>query len=298
MDSGFRRNDKFGFVVLFKNDYKMKIRIVIIFSALVLSSIIPVRECPAQLLMRTEGQLSFAPYIHGVDKTYGLYPGYRVRFSMNVDIYRFDRLILTGLTENITLISRTDSSLVNLDKIHYVLSPGFRYELKKFYFNGSIYHESINNIGRYEEIGGAFWFNSIRIGAGSKGSSYLYLPEEYMNVHNQFMNTLDGQVKLGYFLHGKESIWTAKRHHYRCEILSNIRYHIGVYKNWAAYLGAEEQTWIKKNSTVEHKIRMKICLFRKGTVNFSGFFYSYVVYDSYSKDNEDGLGAIGYTIIF
>ena len=276
----------------------MRTKILVILSLISLFSATGFRVCQAQLLMRTEGQLSFLPYLHGVDKSFGMYPGYRVRFSMNVDIYRFDRLILTGLTENVTLISRTDSSLVNLDKIHFVLSPGIRYDLKKYYFNGSIYHESINNIGRYEDIGGALWFNSIRIGIGSRGSSYLYLREEYMNINNQLMNTFDGQIKIGFFLHGRESIWTSKRHQYRYEALGNLRYHLGVYNNWAMFMGAEEQTWIKKNSTVEHKIRVRVSAFRKGTVNFSGFFYSYVIYDSYSIDNEEGLGAIGYTIIF
>ena len=252
----------------------------------------------AQLLMRNEGQVCLAPYIHGVDKSNGLYPGYRAAFSLNIDIYRWDNLYITGFAENTTLISRTDTTLVDLDKIHYVLSPGFRYNFEEFYLKGGIHHESINNLDQNEDIGGAFWFNSIRLGIGSKGSSFLYLPETYMMVNNRMLNSFDGHFNIGYFIHGKESIWTAKKHHYQYETFGNLRYHIGIYKKWAAFVTLSQQTWIKKNDTVENKIRISLSMFHKGEVNFSGFYYSYVIHDTYSKDNEDKLGSIGYRIIF
>ena len=55
----------------------------------------------ADLVMETHGAVSFAPYIHGIEKNEGLYPGYRAEFSSVIDLYRRDRLVLTGISADI-----------------------------------------------------------------------------------------------------------------------------------------------------------------------------------------------------
>ena len=75
------------------------------------------RPCRAELLMHTHGYMSFAPYVNGVKKTEGLYPAYRAEFIAHVDFSQWNNLIFTGLVGNKTMISRTNTSIFELDKI-------------------------------------------------------------------------------------------------------------------------------------------------------------------------------------
>lgn len=252
----------------------------------------------ARLLMQTQGHTSLSVYLNGVEKTGGLYPGYRAEFLANIDFVQFDRLILTGLVGNTTLISRSDTCLFNLDKIHYTMSPGFRCVFKKWILKGSFNHESVYNISRPESSPGASWQNSIRMGAGSKGAYYLYLADKYKKINNAVMNKWDTQLNIGIFLSGSKSIWVAKNHDYRYEIFSLLRYHLGVFRSWAVFASIDQHAWIKFDRSLEHRVAFTVNLFRRGRDSFFGLFYRYVIYDSYSQDNEDRMGAMGMRVIF
>ena len=261
-------------------------------------SLFKIQSSEARLLMHTQGTVSFAPYVNGVKKTKGLYPGYRSEFQANVDFYRNNKLILTGLVGNMTIISRSDSSVFNLDKIRYTLAPGFRYEFTGWILRGSFHHESIYSLSRIEEQEGAYWQNSIRMGVGSRGSYYLYLDDRYRNVDDTFINSWDIQINGGIFLHGSRSIWVAKNHDYRYEIFSLIRYHVCTFHKWVYFAGLNQHLWIKSDNETEHKENLTLNFFRKGAVNFFGIYYTYTMYDSYKENNENKLGALGFRLIF
>jgi len=248
--------------------------------------------------MRTQGYVSLAPYVTGINKSDTYYPGYRAEFMATVDMFRFKQLILTGIVGNETLINRADTVLVKLDRIHYIVSPGFRIEFKKWLVKGSYHHESINRIDHEEILGGAYWTNSFRLGAGSKGSSYLYLPEEYMKINNLLLNSIDVQADVGVFLHGSESIWVAKNHDYRYEFLGLVRYHLGIFRNWAIFMNLRQHLWITQDDSVEEQYKITINFFKKGSASFFGLYYTHTVYDNTTIDNEDGMGAVGMKIIF
>jgi hypothetical protein len=264
---------------------------------ILLISLVPVMTCEAELVMDTHGMVSFSPYVQGVKKTEGLYPGYRAEFIANVDFVRWHRLFVTGVVGNTTMISRSETSIFTLDKIHYTISPAFRYEMKKWMIRGSFNHESIYNISRKENYG-AFWMNSFRLGAGSKGAYYLYLRDEYKNVNNTFLNEWDGQINAGVFLHGSESIWIARNQNYRYEAFGLLRYHMGVFNNWAYFASLRQHLWRKSDRSFEHKISMTLNAFRKGAENFFGIFYTYTIYDTNSEDNENKLGTLGLRVVF
>ena len=255
-------------------------------------------ESAAELLLHTQGHASFAPYVHGVKETAGLHPGYRAEFASQVDFFRKGRFVVTGLVGNMTVISRSDSSIFNLDKIRYTLSPGFRYEFKTWYVRGVYHHESLYSISRAEEIGGAYWQNSIRLGAGTKGSSFLYLPEKYFSGTEPKGRAFDAQCSVGAYLHGSHSIWVARNHSYRYEMLALLRYHAGSVHNWIVSFSIDQHLWLKADNSSENKSAVTINLFRRGVGNLFGIYYVYTVYDAYVENNEDKLGALGLRVIY
>jgi len=293
----------------------------IIFMTICLS-IVCRTQSVAELIMHTQGHASFAPYANGVKETAGLRPGYRAEFASQVDFFRNGRFVITGLVGNMTIISRSDSSIFNLDKIRYTLSPGFRYEFKTWYVKGVYYHESLYSISRAEEIGGAYWQNSIRLGAGTKGSTFLYLPEKYLSGTEPHGRAFDAQCSVGAYLHGSESIWVAKNHTYRFEMLALLRYHAGSVRNWIVSFSLNQHLRLKADNTSENKSVVTINLFRRGSNNRSGgdirsgignryggdnrnggdklfgIYYVYTVYDAYAENNEDRLGALGLRVIY
>jgi hypothetical protein len=290
LDSCLRRND-----TLFSRMFQRtrKIRHFIITLILLTASV-----CNAELLMDTRGQISFAPYIQGVKKTEGFYPGYRTDFIADVDFLRFGSLTLNGLIGNMTMISRTSESIFNLDKIQYVLSPGVRFEHREIMITGQFNHESIYAISRADDQQGAFWQNSGRLIVQSKGASYLFLRDEYKNINNEILNSWDGILGVGLFLHGSNSIWVAKNQDYRQELFSNIRYHFGVYKNYVNFNGLQYHLWRNADKTVEQKLTLTLNLFRNNTDGFFGIYYRFVIYDNSEQDNEKGLGMLGLQIVF
>ena len=262
---------------------------------LLLATVFP---CQGQLLIRTQGSVSVAPYIHGIDKSAVLYPGYRAVFNATIDFYQIGNLFLTGLVGNETVINRADTILVKLDRLHYSVSPGFRLEFHEWLVKGAFHHESINRIDQEESLGGASWQNIVRLGIGSKGSSYLFLPEEYQHRNNEWMNTFDAEIGGGIFLHGSESIWSAKNHNYRYEVFSLLRHHIGIFKNWAFFSTLRQRLWISADDSVEQQYKITFNIFRKGAVNFFGIFYTYTFHDTSTMDNEDRTGALGIKLVF
>ncbi len=252
----------------------------------------------SKLLMDTHGIVSFAPYVNGVKKTDGLYPGYRAEFLAHADFYQHGRLVLTGLVGNMTAISRSDSSFFTLDRIRYTLSPGFRLEFTGWLIRGSVHHESIYTISRAEDREGAYWANSIRLGAGTKGSYSIYLRERYRGVSNRFLHALDANIDAGMILHGKRSIWSAKNHDYRWETLGQVRYHIGSFGKWVFFTGASDHMRIRENRETENTFVLSLHVLRKGLFSFFGVVYSYTPYDTFSENNENGLGSVSLRAVF
>ena len=273
--------------------------------------------CPkacAEFLMDTHGMVSFSPYIHGMGRTYDTVrltpdgrlsekrtPSYRAEFIAHIDFARWNRLVLTGSVGNTTMISSTDSSFFTLNRIHYLVSPGFRYEWGELIMRAGFHHESIYSLSRPENLDrrtGPYWQNSVRVGVGTRGAYWLYLPEEYRNVNNRFLNRWDAQVNAGVFIRGSDSIWSARNNPYRAEQYSLVRYHLGVFHNWAYFASFRQFLWLRMDRKKEQNLNITLNVFRKGAVNFFGIFYTYTIYDNSTEDNENRLGAFGFRVVF
>ncbi len=255
-------------------------------------------EASGELLMQTQGYASFAPYIHGVEKTAGLYPGYRAEFLSHVDFFRKGRFVASGIVGNMTIISRSDSTVFNLDKIRYTLSPGIRYEFDTWFIQSVFHHESLYSISRAEDFNGAYWQNSIRFGIGTKSSSYLYLPEKFTSGAGIRGSSFDARCTAGMFMHGSDSVWSARNHSYRYEMLSVLRYHVSAIHNWIISSTLNQHLWLKEDNSSENKTSLTINFYKKATGRLFGIYYVYTLYDSYEENNEDKQGALGLRIVY
>ncbi len=251
----------------------------------------------ALLLMKSHGYITVAPYIHGFNRSEHLNPGYRSEFMTYVDFVKTKGLVLNSLLGTTTIITDPDREGMKLDRIRYTLSPGFRYEFDTWLIKGALHHECIHLISR-PELNGSTWWNSFQIGAGTKGSYFLYLAEEYRNRSNTFINSWDGQINAGYIMPAKRTLFSGQNHDYRWEFFGRIRYHIGSFRRWAWFAGLQESAWLTKNGTTDHQISVAINMFRRGLSNFAGFYYTYMLYDTFKLDNSDGLGAVGFRIVY
>jgi hypothetical protein len=195
------------------------------------------------------------------------------------------------------LISDHEPGGLKLDRIRYTLTPGFRYEFTEWFIKGSLHHECIHTISR-PELNGSTWWNSFQIGAGTKGSYFLYLREKYTNVRNSFLNAWDAQINIGSILPSKRTLFSGQNHDYTHEVFSQVRYHIGSFRRWAYFAGIRQNTWFKTDNSTEHQIAITLNMFRRGTANFSGIYYTYNVYDTFSLDRADSMGSVGFKIIF
>ncbi|MCF7796561.1 MAG: hypothetical protein K9N11_03025 [Lentisphaeria bacterium] len=252
----------------------------------------------AQFLMETHGYMGIVGHLHGFDKTNSENPGYRAEFLTQTDFFRFKSLYCGLLIGNRTImISPNVGSEFRLDRIKYVLSPVLRYEFSDWILQTTFDHEAFHQISAVNEQG-PIWLNAVQVSAGTKGSYYFYIRNEYQNISNRFLNKVDTYLTLGYFLRGKESMWIAKNHTYAALVSSRVRYHIGAFHRWAYWISVEYDLWQLQSHQYEDRITLKYNMFRKGLGKFVGFYYTYVVRDNYSLDNEGQLGALGVQIFF
>lgn len=249
----------------------------------------------AELLMRTHGNITLSSYIHGFEKQHQTYPSYRSDFTAFVDFYRVGRVVFNSSIGNTTLISKPRNEM-QLDRIRYTLTPGFRLEFHSWLINGSLLHECIHNIGRAEEYGSTWW-NSLRVGIGTKEAYFLYLLNEYKNLNNVFLNKFDAQINAGRIVEAKRTLLTGQNHNYRSEYFSLLRYHIGIYRNWVGFVTFRQHLWILRDETSEQRLSISLNIFSKGAKKFAGFYYDYNITDTFSLDSAEGIGTLGFRTV-
>ncbi|MCD6024219.1 MAG: hypothetical protein K0Q91_1135 [Fibrobacteria bacterium] len=255
------------------------------------------------VLMNTNGQITFAPYVNGGSPRNDFKPGYRSEFFTYVDFFSWKGLVSNWLIANSTIIERSDTSAFRLHRIRYTLTPGYRYEFDTWLISGLLLHECIHAIGEFEDEG-SIWWNSFRFGFGSKGAYPQYLVERYRTLKRphyplaRVLNKWDYQVNVGAFLYGPNSIWIAQNSDYRYSQDALFRYHLGRWGRWGAYADLNQYLWLREHGQLEQKWSATANLLLVGRSNIAGLYYTYVFFDDNVIDNEDALGSLGFKIVF
>lgn len=249
------------------------------------------------VLMRTHGEITFAPYVNGNFEQYEAIPGYRSEFNAYVDFFEWKGFISNWLISNTTTMEKSKESGFKLDRIRYTLTPGYRIEFDKHLISGLLLHECIHTISKPEE-NGAIWWNSFQIGFGTKNSYPQFLVDKYKYDLTTKFPSIDYNFNIGVFLYGDQSVWIRQNHNYRYEMFYKTRFHIGKIGNWGYYSDLDHHVWLDKYNEFENKVSLSINILLSGQRNIASVYYKYFVYDTFSKDNQDELGAAGFSIVF
>ncbi|HAO99948.1 MAG TPA: hypothetical protein DCQ83_07900 [Fibrobacteres bacterium] len=257
-----------------------------------------------EVLMNTNGQITFAPYLNGRQPRNDFAPGYRSDFYAYVDFFKWKGLVSNWLIANSTIIESSDSSNFKLHRIRYTLTPGYRYEFDTWLISGLLLHECIHEID-HGPTGGSIWWNSFRFGFGSKAAYQQFLVERYRKPFSSFLGHWDYQINAGVFLHkfGQSaddpgSIWLAQNNDYRYEEFSLLRYYIGRWGRWGSYADLNNNMWYRANGSIEQKWSINTNLLLRGRANIAALYCNYVLFDNNNIDNENGLAAAGFKIVF
>ncbi len=250
-----------------------------------------------QVLMRTHGEVSFAPYVQGEFEKFEVNPGYRSNFHAYVDFFEWKGFISNWLIANTTIIENNPETGLTLDKIKYTLTPGYRIEFKEHLISGLLLHECIHTISKPEKEG-AVWWNSFQIGFGSNGAYPRFLLDTYRRGSKQRFPDFDYSFNVGAFLYGDQSKWIQQNHDYRYEYFHKMRLHLGKIKSWGFYSDYDHHTWRNSREQFQNKMSIDFNILLNGIENLASVFYKYTFYDTFSKDNQDGLGAMGFKIVF
>lgn len=140
--------------------------------------------------------------------------------------------------------------------------------------------------------------NSYQFSLGSKGSSFLFVRDEFQGYQNQFVNNLDALLFLAKYREPVGTIWSGRNHTYKFRIGGRLRFQVASYNHWAYFIGSDATGWAKELGGWEAKVTLRMNVFRRGLDNFAGFYYSYHIYDTYANDNESNLGSLGFQVVF
>lgn len=249
------------------------------------------------VLMATSGKVDFAVNGFGTPRNTNLPPGYRSDFHAYVDFFRWKGFTSNWLIGNTTVISRNDSTAFQLSHIRYVLTPGYRYEFEDWQISGLLLHECVHSVSRPEE-NGAVWWNSAQIGFGSKGAYHNHFVDAYRRVGAFPALKLDARIDFGQFLYGPRSVWIGQNHDFRQELFGRVRLRLGSIGPFGFFQDLEPHVWRAADGRIDQKWMLSSHMYLLGKHNIAGGYLRWVPLDNNPHDNEDGLGQIGFEIVF
>jgi len=275
----------------------LKTIILLLFIATSLDTEVHAKIKSSNFIFKANGNVTLGRYLYGEKPKNALEPGFRSNFRVYFDIFRNNSFVLNILTANTTTIGKNDESFIDLDKIRYTLSPGFRYEHQKWILTGLFFHECIHTISR-DETDGSTWWNALQIGAGTKGAYHYYLVDKY-NTHDfSLSNSFDISQNFSYYLHGEESSLIAQNHNYRFDEFGVIRYHFGSIGNKSLFLDFNHRVWLDAEKKLTSKFSIEANFIIKAKSNFASVYFRHCFHDQNPHDNEKNLGVVGLKLIF
>ncbi|MBK8804125.1 MAG: hypothetical protein IPN71_19120 [Fibrobacteres bacterium] len=250
-----------------------------------------------EVLAATSGTVDFAGDLFGDRRFTDLPPGYRSDFKVWVDFFRWKGFISNWLIGNTTVASRFDSTAFQLSHIRYVLTPGYRYEFESWQISGLLLHECVHTVSR-PEANGSVWWNSFQIGAGTKGAYHDHFVDSYRKAGAFPSLRLDGRLDFGQFLYGGRSVWIGQNHDFRQEVFGLARLRLGSVGPFGFFQDVEPHLWRASSGRIDQKWSLSTHMYLLGKNNIVGGYARWIPLDQNPHDNENGLGKIGFEIVF
>jgi hypothetical protein len=249
-----------------------------------------------RILFNTSGQVTIGAHVFGRSRFEELAPGYRADFLVYTDLASYKQVTFDFLAGATTSIARLPEQPIKMDRIKYILVPSLRYPLKKTVLNLQLLHECIHTISR-EETNGSTWWNSVQIGAGTKGAYHHYLIEKYNRREFSLRNSFDAKYDVGVYFHGDAEL-IGHNHDYLIDGAGLLRYHLGLFRNQTIYSDLTNHVWLERDGDITFKTGFELNWVILARHNIAAIFYNYCIQDDNPFDNESNLMQLGFRIIF
>lgn len=224
-------------------------------------------------------------------------PGYRFAFSIDNLLYRTSAGHVFVNAANSTVISRTDTSVIQLDKIRYKIEPGFRMAPYRHEANFLLSHECIHQIDRARKDGSIFW-NSLQANFGSAGAYDRNLISRVVERDFQLRNSLDYRATADVYLFGDGFYWIDQNHDYRGHVQALIRYNWALWKRSAFYADLKQDVWVTAESKWQTQGTAQLNWILLSRKSVGVLFLEHVYFDQNPYENENSLWSLGFRILY
>jgi len=251
----------------------------------------------ADFPLRTHGWLTLENYVHGQKDQKDLQRSHRSEFTQIIDIYSYKAFTFTLLMGNTTDIARFPDSTFYLDRITYTYTYGGRLDLGPLVIRADLHHDCIHVINR-PEISGSTWWNAYMLRIGTRESFNLYLTKTPIALGDPLWKHLDYRIGMAHYKKAGQTLTDGSNHNFEYELSNLVRYTIGNVRGSLFYVDLDQKIWVNRDDTTEYKGSISLNALIKRHNHYGGLFYEYHFRDTFVKDREDELGAIGFRILF
>jgi hypothetical protein len=250
-----------------------------------------------ELEFESSGGTYFQYYLTQDNRFSKLPPGYRFAFSIDNLIYKTSAGHVFVNAANSTVISRSDTTFIQLDKIRYRIEPGFRMSGYRYESDFLLSHECIHQIDRARNGGSIFW-NSLQANFGTKGAYDHNLIDRVVERDFQLRNSLDYRVTADAFLFGDAIAWIDQNHDYRGHTQALLRYNWALWKSSAFYADIRQDVWITSEAKWQNKGTVQINWILLSKKSVGVLFLEHTYFDQNPYDNENSLWSLGFRILY
>jgi hypothetical protein len=250
-----------------------------------------------ELEFESSGGTYFQYYLSQENRYSQLPPGYRFAFSIDNLIYRTSAGHVFVNAANSTLISRSDSSPIQLDRIRYRIEPGFRMSGFRHETAFLLSHECIHQIDR-ERLGGSIFWNSLRTDFGTLGAFDHNLIGRVVERDFQLRNSLDYRLMADAYLFGDAFYWIDQNHDYRGRLEGLIRYNWALWRRSAFYADLRQTLWVTAEAEWQSQGKAQLNWILLSRKSIGVLFAEYTYFDQNPYENEDTLFGLGFRILY
>jgi hypothetical protein len=215
--------------------------------------------------------------------------------SVSLETFRYRRFFfLVDLSHEIYLGRKYHSNMVfDPNRGGWAFGLAGRFEFEKYFLDLQMHHDCFHDVGRWEQVDFSVFWNSPRVGFGSKG--YLTKYRFHQPISDQaglvFPRKIDYYIQASFFA-PKGNAWQ-KNHDYEFTMLTNFNILAARYYN-LGFTIESNNLWVLNTN---HKLK------RRHALNFDfvvygkqGVFMAYLgwwPYDSQSIRNRNGMTSLG-----
>jgi len=250
-----------------------------------------------ELEFESSGGTYFQYYLTQDNRYSQLEPGYRFAFSIDNRIYRTALGHFFLNAADATVISRSDTAVIKLDKIRYRIDPGFNMTGYQHEANFLLSHECIHEIDR-ERNGGSIFWNSVQANFGTKGAYDHNMIERVVQRDFQLRNSLDYRLDADAYLFGHANSFIAQNHNQRGHVQALLRYNWALWKRSAFYADLRQDEWITASAKWQTKGTAQLNWILLSRKSVGVLFTEYTYFDQNPYDNENTLWSAGFRILY